>query len=126
MNQTDFERYTKYLLGKSAGLLVSKGRDYATSGDRLENFKRGAGLTGAKPVQVAFIYMSKHFDALATYIKETTAKVKDSQNPYAPSEPIEGRLCDLINYAILIAAILHEEQCLAAPKTRGGVQPAGD
>lgn len=102
MNQTDFERYTKYLLSKSADLLISKGSEYAGSEDRLSNFKRGAAATGVSQATVAFIYLTKHLDAVASYLRDPSRPL---------SEPIEGRLCDLLNYVILLAAILHEEKC---------------
>lgn len=112
MNQTDFDRYVKYLISKSADILVAKGADYAGGADRLANFKRGAELTGATPTQVAFVYLSKHYDAIATYVRETSNPVQVGTG-YAPSEPIEGRLLDLINYCFLLASLIYEETCKA-------------
>ena len=105
MNQTDFERYTKYLLSKSADLLITKGSEYAGSEDRLANFKRGATATGVPQATVAFIYLTKHLDSVASHLRDPSRTL---------SEPIEGRLCDLLNYVILLAAILHEEKCRGA------------
>jgi hypothetical protein len=103
MNQEDFNLLVRETIQSTANLLVLKGEEYAGSEDRLANFKRGAALTGATPLQVAFIYASKHYDALATFCR------KDAQGQVQSlSEPIEGRLDDLINYCILMKAIIVE------------------
>lgn len=100
MNQKQFETYTAWLLEQSAGLLVSKGAEYAGSEDRLSNFKRGAIDTGASPERVCWIYLSKHLDSLKTFIR--TGK--------QGSEPIQGRVVDALNYVILLGALLYEAQ----------------
>lgn len=84
-------------------LLVVKGGEYANAVDRLANFKRGAALTGCTPLQVLFIYMSKHYDAVASFV-QTSAKGEARPS----SEPIEGRLDDLINYCLLAKGLIAE------------------
>jgi len=103
VNQEQFKLLVDKTVDSTAKLLVTKGEEYAGSADRLANFKRGAALTGATPLQVAFIYASKHYDALATFIRKDAAGTVQQL-----SEPIEGRLDDLINYCILMKAIIEE------------------
>lgn len=105
MNQSEFERFTEDFIAKTADLLVVKGKEYAGSEDRLANFKRGAALTGVEPEQVCFIYLSKHYDAVATFLRE-------GEIPGA--EPIAGRLHDLANYVLLLAALVRERQDIQA------------
>lgn len=103
MQQDQFALVVQETITSTAKLLLLKGEEYAGSEDRLANFKRGAALTGTTPLQVAFIYASKHYDAISTYIrKDAQAQVQQL------SEPIEGRLDDLINYCILMKAIIVE------------------
>lgn len=105
MNQEDFANQVNAIMASCHQLLVVKGGEYAGSEDRLANFKRGAALTGCTPLQCLFVYMSKHYDAVATYIRdEAVGKVRPR------SEPILGRLDDLINYAILAQALIVEEK----------------
>lgn len=94
----------------TSGLLIAKGQEYANSTDRLANFKRGANLTGVTPLQCCFVYMSKHYDSLATYIKKDAAGFDQHL-----SEPIEGRLDDLINYCYLMKGLIQESSQLPAP-----------
>lgn len=105
MNQKEFDILVQSTVKSTADLLVSKGREYSGTEDRLSNFKRGANLTGATPLQVAFIYASKHYDSISTYVRETAADRGLVPNL---SEPIESRFDDLINYMILMKAIVVE------------------
>jgi len=85
-------------------LLLVKGGEYAGSEDRLANFKRGASLTGVKPLTVLFIYLAKHYDAVSTYVRDMQTGCTRPR-----SESIEGRLDDLINYCLLAKAIIRED-----------------
>lgn len=99
MNNAEFEKVVESTFLETRDLLVVKGAEYADHVDRLANFKRGASLTGLTPLQVCFIYASKHYDAIASYVRE----------PNRPSsEPIEGRFNDLINYCLLAKALVRE------------------
>lgn len=101
MNQTDFTALVDATFKSCHQLLVVKGGEYAGSDDRLANFKRGAALVGVDPLAVAFIYASKHYDSIASYVRDPSR---------ASSEPIEGRFDDLINYMLLMKAIVAERE----------------
>jgi hypothetical protein len=103
MNTQDLDQLVQSTFAEINRLLVVKGGEYANSEDRLANFKRGAALTGATPLQVLFIYMSKHYDAVASFVQSSAkGQVRPS------SEPIEGRLDDLINYCLLAKGLIGE------------------
>lgn len=104
MDQADFEKVVAQTMANCQQLLITKGREYANSIDRLANFKRGAGLTGCTPLQVGMIYLSKHYDAIATFI---SCCAKGEENAVT-SEPIESRFDDLINYCMLLKALIIE------------------
>lgn len=104
MNQAEFKLLCDETIASTAALLIAKGEEYAGTEDRLSNFKRGANLTGTTPLQTALIYASKHYDSICTYIRKDSAGL-----PQVLSEPIEGRFDDLINYCILMKAIIREQ-----------------
>lgn len=106
MKQEEFNLVVEETVNSLKELLRVKGGEYAGSEDRLANFKRGAALTGVTPLQVAFIYASKHYDGIASYVKDPTRE---------SSEPIEGRFDDLINYCILMKAVVREGKVIPAP-----------
>lgn len=107
MNQAEFTKLVEATIEVTGKLLIIKGEEYAGSEDRLANFKRGADRIGITPLQVALIYASKHFDALCTYVQKDSTGAKQSL-----SEPIEGRLDDLINYCFLMKALIVENERL--------------
>lgn len=111
MNQQDFQALVEQTFAEAHRLLVIKGGEYAGNDDRLANFKRGAALVGITPLQTAFIYASKHYDAVATFVRD---EAKGETRPR--SEGIDGRLDDLINYCLLMKAIIREGQILDKPK----------
>lgn len=113
MNQGEFEQLVAETIEKTAEILVMKGREYAGGEDRLSNFKRAAANTGATPIQCCFIYLSKHYDSLATFVKD------NAQGFNRPvSEPIEGRLDDLINYCLLMKGLVRENGNVPAQQDR--------
>lgn len=110
MQQGDFEKLVGDTITEINRLLVVKGGEYAGSDDRLANFKRGSALTGATPLQVAFIYASKHYDAVATFVRDQATRTSRPR-----SESITGRLDDLINYCLLMKALIVEDTITEAP-----------
>lgn len=87
-------------------LYKSKGMDY-TQGqwakDRLANFHDAAEDAGTSVLQAWSILVSKHLHAVRRFVKE--GKVE--------SEPIAGRVHDVINYMILLLLIAQEQQGLS-------------
>lgn len=79
---------------------ATKGKDYAGDDDALSNFKRQADRLGLSPEQVWAVYFSKHVDAVMSYCK----------NGQVESEPIEGRLHDIIVYSFLMLGLVEEDK----------------
>src|SRR4051812_29184476 len=107
MNQADFNVVINETMENINKLMRVKGGEYAGSEDRLANFKRGQLRTGAHPMQVLWIYLSKHIDSVETFIKDTAAGIQRER-----SEPIDGRLDDIINYCLLMKALVKEQSSL--------------
>lgn len=85
-------------------ILKAKGKSYAGDKDTLMNFKRNAEHLGLSKYQILQVYFNKHIDSINNAIKE---------NPNFPedhSEGMEGRIYDVINYAILLQCMLIEDQ----------------
>jgi hypothetical protein len=89
-------------------VLGAKGADYTVgSKDRLANFRTGAEFFGISPEQVLGVYLHKHVAAVFSYIKT---------GGQSESEPIEGRITDVINYCLLLSKLVAEKK-RAAPVT---------
>lgn len=79
-----------------------KGHDYTRGKgdlDRLDNFKEAASGAGVTPYQALWVYLYKHIAAVTTFVK----------NGRVESEPIEGRLHDVINYCLLLLLMIDVE-----------------
>lgn len=101
MHVDDFYAIRKDLMDEALRVTQSKGADYTTGDtDALKNFKSVAKDLGLTPLQVWGVYAKKHFDAVMAYAKT------GGQNE---SEPIKGRLIDVINYAALFYGLVMED-----------------
>lgn len=82
----------------------SKGEDYTKGSlDALANFKEGGQDISLEPAKVCWVFMNKHYQAITNYVK-TGGK--------SESEPIDLRIKDLINYLVLLQAIIEEEKSI--------------
>jgi hypothetical protein len=115
MHQNEFNIVVEETIASIRRLLVVKGGEYAGSEDRLANFKRGQLRTGAHPYQVLWIYLSKHIDSVETFIKDHAAGIQRER-----SEPIDGRLDDIINYCLLMKALVKETNESSQPQGESG------
>ena len=114
MDQARFEQLVDQTIENIRHLLVVKGGEYAGSEDRLANFKRGAALVGVTPMQCLMVYMSKHYDAVSTFVRDEAAGKSRPR-----SEPIEGRIDDLINYCLLLKGLVREQSPAGAIEDLG-------
>lgn len=85
-------------------LMLSKGVEYARDDeDANANFKRLARQLNSRGIDkydILFVYMTKHIDSLTHWFDTR----KES------SEPIEGRIADIINYLLILASMLEEDK----------------
>jgi len=77
----------------------TKGREYAHDADRFANFRRLYATTVIKDKQVAYVYLVKHLDSIASFMKT---------GQEFSSEKIRGRIVDAITYLTLIAGMIDE------------------
>ncbi len=98
MTHAEFDDYQNILLRKVVGMRDTKGKEYANSENRFANFDRTAVELGLTNIQVAWVYVKKHLDGIASFCR--TQKEL--------SEPIEGRIIDAIVYLTLIAGMIAE------------------
>jgi hypothetical protein len=127
MDRRTYARVREDQFDRVRHLAETKGRDYqAGSADALANFKRHATALGLTSLQVWAVYAGKHWDAIQTYIRDSANLVPETVPE--PSEPIMGRLDDLVTYTTLLAGLITEAQIEAgieAGYTYGGAGPKG-
>lgn len=86
-------------------LFTSKNSEYGDSGDILANFRRLAQQQDLPMSTVWMMLAGKHIDSIQQYVKD----VRNGKGRNR-TEPMSGRIDDLIVYSILLLAIVNEEQ----------------
>jgi hypothetical protein len=81
-------------------ILISKGADYNPTGVAFDDLAEAAKDIGRGPIQVLWIYMSKHISAIRSFVRKGDVA----------SEPIRGRLIDLSNYCAMLAVLQDSEK----------------
>jgi len=99
MTHEEFDGFQNVLLCKVINMGTTKGKEYSNSESRFANFDRAAAELGLTNIQVAWVYVKKHLDGIASFCR--TEKEL--------SEPIEGRIVDAIVYLTLIAGMIAEK-----------------
>lgn len=83
-------------------IVLTKGEEYTHgNADRLASFKEAGAFTNMLPRQVCMVYLTKHFQALADYVKSGKSKSE---------EGIAGRITDLRVYLSLMQAIIVDDE----------------
>ena len=95
-------------LHKTLEVMRKKGHDYrqGNDADLIHNFRTVSEAVNEPMEKVWFTYFFKHYAALATYIKE---------GGQSESEPIEGRITDMIVYLLLFHEIVREKKNIDIP-----------
>jgi hypothetical protein len=100
MDSNTFNNIVKDQLEKSEATLIKKAAEYASEGDRLHNFKLAALLQEISEKEALSGMMTKHTISVYDIIK--------SDGPTPSQAYIDEKIGDLINYLLLLKAVLHE------------------
>lgn len=98
MTHAELMEHAAALMIRAGDTLKKKGLDYAPTTDALHEFRTTADTLGLTPEQVWAVHFQKQAKAVLRYCKDGKLD----------SEGVDSRLQDVINYAILLSAIIHE------------------
>ena len=114
MKMQDRQILAEGVFNNCANILLSKGKAYSGEDDVLSNFKLNAERLDLSKYQVWAIYFNKHIDSINNAIKVSPA------SPVDETEGLAGRITDVINYAVILQALLTEDyDCSDLPKCGG-------
>ena len=85
------------MVAEEVKIFTLKGEEYSGSINRFQNFEKLASELGLHPLQILWVYASKHKDSIATFIKD--------KKVYS-NEDIIGRFQDMRNYLALGAGMV--------------------
>lgn len=100
MTHDEFKQVFERRYQQSSAVLQKKAMEYATSTERLQNFKDGALLLETTPEAYALCLMTKHLISL----RDAIAVEKPMSQEF-----VDEKIGDIINYLILIEAIVTEK-----------------
>ena len=100
MTRDEFQQLMADTFQELININNTKGHDYAGETDSLANFKDEASVLDLRPEQVWAVFAGKHWRAIMTFCKEGDVA----------SEPIEGRIHDLIMYGFLLLGIIEDRK----------------
>ena len=103
MNVHQFNEIIEARIAETKKLLIEKAKEYASDGDRLHNFKRGAEISGLHPLLCWLGYTTKHLTSVIDLIHDV-AEGKDSKKV----EVWREKVGDCIVYFHLLEALLVE------------------
>lgn len=110
-----FESILENRLLKISGVLGHKAKEYALGGDRLHNFKTAAALLQTTQAKALWGIAAKHLVSVADLV----------EGRLPPTEYfVNEKIGDLINYLILLEAVLLEPMRCPDPTTEGHVSDA--
>ena len=100
MRRDQFDEFRDRHYLEIVGINTTKGRDYAGGDeDALANFKAAAEQLGVSPYTIWAVYAHKHWSAVMSFVRA---------GGQVESEPIEGRLHDVILYCFLLLGLIED------------------
>lgn len=101
MNFKQFDQFFDEFVEECRKMRDTKGKEYASSLDRFDNFNRLGRTLDLDRLKIAQVYVQKHLDSVNTFIK--TGRVSST-------ERIRGRFIDIVTYMILMAGMAEEDE----------------
>ena len=103
MSPDQFNTLLGQVIDNTTATLGQKSKDYARGGDKLHNFKRAAAIGETTPAKALLGMMLKH----ETSVRDIVDDLEGGQ-VHAP-EHLQEKFGDIINYYILLYAVVLEE-----------------
>ena len=110
MNTSQLIELREKMFAEIAEVMDNKGKEYSGHEDRLANFKRNAKNIGFEPESVWAVYCGKHWDSLMSFIRQIGQGQSIQDIEANLSEPIDGRILDLLTYLILLQGLIRERR----------------
>jgi hypothetical protein len=102
MTALDFGSIVEEQIRSIRGMLGTKAAEYATTADRLHNFKEAAKLLRCTPAEACMGFAAKHVVSVVDIVKSSAAGQHSTQ------AVLDEKIGDAINYLILLKALLIE------------------
>ena len=103
MNLIEFDRVLSARQHRMRKVLAAKSAEYSTNADKLHNFRRAADTLGECPEKALIGMAIKHWVSILDIID----KIAES-GEYPDENTIDEKIGDMINYLVLLEAMIKE------------------
>lgn len=103
MDNEEFHKMMQDENKRLQSLMTAKNNEYSVDGKPFTNFKEIGKRLNLHPIQVALVYMNKHWESIHTWVKD-----KLDNQTRERTESIEGRIDDLQNYLHILRGMIRE------------------
>lgn len=115
MSSVAFCELLKEFQEMEADLLGFKAGEYATSDDRLQNFREVAAFEGREMEAVCLSYLLKHVQSIKNQVVSGKPVKRWFWHDQNGNEGLKQRIADTVNYLHLMAAIIEEKKARENP-----------
>ena len=106
MNHETFCDLTAKRFQACQDILARKSKEYSRSGDKLHNFRRASALLGCSPEKALAGMMTKHIVSVLDLVDD----IDSGDLPQPDMDLVHEKIGDLINYSILLEALITERR----------------
>ena len=105
MTRQEFSNYVDYVKERTSNVLQNKGTEYSYKNGAFENFEEGISIGLASSREgIAWGYVTKQIQSVRALIRE----VDEGKTSHLNNAMIDEKFGDVINYMILLEAMLKE------------------
>lgn len=101
MRHEEFQKIFEERVETCRLVLIEKASEYATSKDRLHNFKKAAALNGVSVAEALWGMQTKHLISLADMVQDDYVFAQDVW---------DEKIGDALNYLFLLDAVIKDEK----------------
>jgi hypothetical protein len=112
MNNAEFYAKIDIFYSELINIMQTKGSEYSGSDDKFANFKRLAKMQDIPMESIWLTYFMKHSDSLVSFIRRINKGESVTSIEATLSEPISGRIGDMINYLFILKGIIDEHRLM--------------
>lgn len=104
MKHEDFNKLLDKIIKRTTNVLASKSSEYASDKDKFYNFKRASVIANESPERALWGMALKHLVSIIDIVEKI-----DKDKQYPDKDKLEEKICDMINYLILLEGLIKEE-----------------
>jgi hypothetical protein len=109
MNRGELVKLAEETFETCKSLLAGKGAEYSKDNNVFSVFEKCGDDLDVSPLIPIKLFMDKHYSSITSYVKKVVNGADIDKLNSELSEPIDGRIQDMINYLIILEAYIKSQ-----------------